>query len=87
MVRGIYEEAGLARNPLKLNKFLMLAHMDVSSNCEVGVGPCGSWNTAPLPTHGDIRNAEVRSPSRRKSCSSPDQIRGGGQGHSLIKNH
>jgi hypothetical protein len=45
-----------------------VAGIDESSNWLVEKGPCfGAWKTAFLGTHGEIRKAAIRLPSRLKS--------------------
>ena len=47
----------------RLKSLSSVAATDVSSNCEVELGPfCGSWKTEPFLTHGEMSIAVVRSP-------------------------
>jgi len=62
--------------PVKLNKFTNVAETDVKSNCEVLVGPLGSWNTDPALTHGEISMAVERMPRRRKSNFAKGHLQG-----------
>ena len=55
------------KNVDRLNRFVSVAEIDVRSNCDVFVGPFGSWKTVPFATHGDISVAASRRPRRRKS--------------------
>mmetsp|Transcript_70582 Transcript_70582/g.117194 ORF Transcript_70582/g.117194 Transcript_70582/m.117194 type:complete len:203 (-) Transcript_70582:1130-1738(-) len=55
----------------RLNRFLTVAATEVSSNCEVFIGPFGSWMTKFFCTHGETSIAVARSPKRLKSKASP----------------
>lgn len=46
-----------------------MAGTELSSNCDVLVGPFGSWIALPLDTHGEISSDVRRFPSRLKSKS------------------
>ena len=60
------------RNDERLNRFFVVARMDVRSNWDVAKGPCcGSWKTAPLGTSGEINIADDRRPRRLKSKAGP----------------
>ena len=48
---------GLAR--LRLKRFVMVAEKLECSNCEVLVGPFGSWNTAPFSTLAVTRSRRI----------------------------
>lgn len=54
---------------MRLNKVLTVAGTELSSNCDVLVGPLGSWIALPLDTHGEISSDVRRFPSRLKSKS------------------
>ena len=50
------------RNMDKLKRLWIVAGMEDSSNCEVLVGPVGSWTTRPFSTQGEISIDVTRSP-------------------------
>lgn len=54
---------------MRLNKVLTVAGTELSSNCDVLVGPLGCWIALPLDTHGEISSDVRRFPSRLKSKS------------------
>ena len=42
------------KNDVKLKRVFTVAGTELSSNCDVLVGPLGSWTALPFDTHGEI---------------------------------
>ena len=57
------------KNEVRLKSVFTVAGTELSSNCDVLVGPLGSWTALPFATHGEISNEVSLLPSRLKSKS------------------